>query len=180
MNDNILIIKSDNICAKGRHSEDILSNNCNNDFCFEGVQCSSMASFLQSLKYKDAVLQAKICLEDANYLGRYDSSDWQEDQILWWKGEPIQRQSCKYIHLIYKAYNELYLWCGRFRDALMDSIGKKLVYDTDCNDTHQYVLTDKEFIRILTKLRNRRKLEYKLISYPRLWPNSYGVNEDYE
>lgn len=179
MNDNI-IIKSDNICAKGRHPEDILSNKCNNDFCFEGVQCSSMESFLQSLKYQDIALQAKICLEDANRLGQYDSSDWQKDQVLWWKGEPIQRQSRKYMRLIYKAYNELYLWCARFRDALMGSIGKELLYDTGCNDIHQSVQTDNEFIRILSKLRERRKREYKLKIYPRLWPNWYGVNEDYE
>lgn len=180
MNDNILIIKSDNICAKGRHPEDILSNRCNNDFCFEDVQCSSMESFLQSLKYRDAVLQAKICLVDANYLRPYDTSDWQKDQVLWWKGEPVHRQSLKYIRLIYKAYNELYLWCGRFRDALMGSIGKELLYDTGSNDIHQSVLTDNEFIRILSKLRERRKREYKLKIYPRLWPNWYGVNEDYE
>lgn len=180
MNDNVIIIKSDNICAKGRHPEDILSNRCNNDFCFDGVQCGSMESFLQSLKYQDPVLQAKICIEDAKYLGQYDTSYWQKDQILWWKGEPIHRQSLKYIRLIYRAYSELYLWCGRFRDALMGSVGKKLLYDTGNDDKCRTVLTDNEFIHILTKLRNRRKLEYKFKIYPRLWPNSYGVNEDYE
>lgn len=180
MNDNILIIKSDNICAKGRHPEDILSNRCNNDFCYEGVQCSSMESFLQSLKYQDAILQAKICLEDAKRLGPYDTSDWQKNQILWWKGKPVYRQSLQYIRLVYKAYNELYLWCARFRDALIGSIGKELLYDAGNNNTYQSVLTDGEFICMLSKLRDSRKLEYKNKIYLRLWPNSYGVNEDYE
>jgi len=47
---SVVRIKAANICAKGSHPEDILSNLCGNDFCFDDVQCGCMESFLQSLK----------------------------------------------------------------------------------------------------------------------------------
>lgn len=174
-----IIIKTSDICAKGRHPEDILSNWCSNDFCFEGIQCSSMESFLQSLKYEDTELQAKVCLEDARWLNKYDTDDWQKNQILYWKGNAIRRNSRAYKRLIYGAYEAMYIWCARFRDCLMSTTGKKLLFDSGKNDMERCVLTDKEFLFILRKLRKRKWLEYKSVSYPRMWPNSYGVDEDY-
>lgn len=173
-------IKTENICAKGRHPEDILSNKCTNDFCFDGVQCTSMENFLQSLKYKDAEIQLKICIADVWQLKDYDSIEWQKEQTLWWKGRPIKRQSIKYRNLIYDAYCEMYLWCGRFRDSLMRTDHRTLRYDSGHCNPQECVQTDKEFIGVLSKLRRKKRMEYMEVSYPRLWPNSYGVSEDYE
>lgn len=176
----VVRIKSADICTKGRHPEDILSNFCGNDFCFEDIQCGCMESFLQSLKIQDENLQRKICLCKAYELDRYTIPEWDGSMPLWWKGHQIDRKSAKYKRLLRRAYEDMYLWCARFRDALMATTGKKLIYDTGETDSDTTILTDKEFCAILTRLRRKNIIAYKICSYPRMWPNSYGVDEDYE
>ncbi len=176
----VVRIKAANICTKGRHPEDILSNLCGNDFCFEDVQCGCMESFLQSLKVQDEQLQREICLCKAYELEKYSIPDWNGSQSLWWKGRQIDRYSTKYMRLLRKAYKEMYLWCARFRDALMATEGKQLIYDSGETDPDKTILTDEEFCAILTCLRKRKIVEYKICKYPRIWPNSYGIDEDYE
>lgn len=178
--EDCLVIKSADIHTKGRPPEDILSNFCVNDFCFDDVHCGCMESFLRSLSWKDAKLQRSICFSKADWSDRYISSEWQVDQTLWWKGEPIGRHSPEYAALIRGAYMAMFLWCARFRDALMGSVGKRLVYDTGCNDATKAILTDREFCEMLTEIREANKDEYGKVIYPRMWPNSYGVDEDYD
>lgn len=177
-NEQFIVIKTTDVCAKGRHPEDILSNFCNNDFCHDGVQCACMAAFLQSLKYKDEELQRGICFTFGDYVSRYSTSDWQKDQTVWWKGQPMNRQSPEYLDFVREAYQSMFLWCGRFRYALMKTEGRQLVYNSGKEDPYKTILTDQEFCKILTDLRECHK--GKSLDYPRLWPNSYGVDEDYE
>lgn len=96
-NKQVVKIKNDDISNKGRHPEDILSNLCGNDFCFDDVQCGCMESFLQSLKIQDEQLQRKVCLCKAYELTRFSIPDWDGTQPLWWKGRQINRHSKKYI-----------------------------------------------------------------------------------
>lgn len=177
---SILIIKVTDICAREQHPEDILSNLCGNDFCFEDVQCGCIESFLQSLKFQDEKLQRKLCNIKAEELDRYSIPDWSDTQPLWWKGRPINCLSPEYIDFISKVYMEMFLWCHRFRDALMATEGKRLVYNSGDTDPSKKVLTDEEFCKVLTKLREAEKDDYKRYIYPRRWPNSYGVEEDYD
>lgn len=172
----IIEIKTEDVCAKGRHPEDILSNLCHNDFCFDGVQCSCMEAFLQSLKYTDEKRQRAICFwgEDEE---EHSTSDWQKSQSLWWKGRPINRQSRKYLRFIGKAYDAMFIWCNRFRTALMETEGKQLLCNSGKDDPHKAILTDQEFCKILTDLRESHKGQS--LYYPRMWPNSFGVDEDY-
>lgn len=179
-NPQVIYIKNANICTQGRHPEDILSNLCGNDFCFEGVQCGCMESFLQSLKVKDQQLQRKICECKVHELYLYSIPDWNSSLPLWWKGREIERHSTQYVEFLGEAYRAMFLWCKRFRDALMSTAGKQLLYDSEASDTNQAVLTDQEFCEILTHLRDTHIEEYKNCLYPRMWPNSCGVDEDYE
>ncbi|PWL60354.1 MAG: hypothetical protein DBY35_08580 [Bacteroidales bacterium] len=174
----LVVIKTTDICAKGRHLEDILSNFCNNDFCYDGVQCKCMAAFLQSLKYKDEKQQRDICFTFGDCVSKYSNADWQKDQIVWWKGLPMDRQSPEYLDFVNEAYQSMFLWCGRFRNALMETEGKQLLYDSGRKDPYKTILTDQEFCKILTDLREHHKGES--LNYPRMWPSSYGVDEDYE
>ncbi len=176
----IIQIKSANVCAKGRPAEDILSNLCGNDFCFDDVQCGCMESFLQSLKVEDSQLQREICLCKAQELEDYSIPEWTYPQPLWWKGQRLDRYSTKYKKLLRDAYQAMYEWCARFRNVLMSTVGKQLRYDSGAIDPDHAVLTDKEFCAILTRLRRRKLLEYNTCRYPRMWPNSYGVEEDYD
>lgn len=177
---SVVEIKVTDVCAREQHPEDILSNLCGNDFCFEDVQCGCMESFLQSLKFQEEKLQREICNIKAEGLDRYSIPDWSNSQPLWWKGRPINRLSPEYIDFISKVYKELYLWCHRFRDALMATEGKRLIYNSGVTDSSKKVLTDEEFCKVLTNLRETMKDDYKRYKYPRRWPNSYGVEEDYD
>ena len=179
-NPSIIRIKAADICTQGRHPEDILSNLCGNDFCFDGVQCGCMESFLQSLKIEDENLQRKICLCKVHELDRYKIPEWDCTMPLWWKGHRLDRKSAKYKRLIRRAYEDMYLWCARFRDALMATAGKKLISERGEISPDTTILTDKEFCSILTGLRRKNIIAYRTCKYPRMWPNSYGVDEDYE
>lgn len=178
MND-IIEIKATNICAIGRHPEDILSNLCGNDFCFDKIQCGCMESFLQSLKVQDQHLQSKICLCKARELAEFLIPDWNGSQSLLWKGKEIDRHSTEYIELFCDAYKAMYLWCARFRTTLMSTVGKQLYFDSGATNPDITILTDAEFIQLLTHLRDTHIEEYTKNRYPRMWPNSYGVEEDY-
>lgn len=173
-------IKVSDICTKGRHPEDILSNRCGNDFCFDDVQCGCMEGFLQSLKIQDQPLQRKICLCKFSELDGMSIPDWDGSQPLWWKGTRIDRHSAGYMDLLRGAYFDMYLWCARFREALMSTVGKELEYHSGQIDPDKAVLTDKEFCDLLTELRDSNIENFKKYTYPRMWPNSYGVDEDYE
>ncbi len=180
--DNVIVIKAREINPEGRHPEDILSRLCNNDFCFDGVQCGCMESFLQSLRFDNEEVQRKFCVMSAfdllNRLEWHDDSDWQEIRTLWWKGKPFQRDSHRFRNLVYRAYSEMFRWSDRFRSVLMSTQGKKLVFDSGKSSPLSCILTDKEFIKILTRLRNNRRFS-NWEHMPSLWPNSYGVEEDY-
>lgn len=176
----VVIIKSANICTQGRHPEDILSNLCGNDFCFDGIQCGSMEGFLQSLKIHDEKFQRRVCLCKARDLDLYSIPEWNGSHPLWWKGKKLNRHSSEYMEFLGKAYQDLFLWCGRFRDALMSTEGKQLFYYSGQTDSNKTILTDQEFCSILTAVRNRNSEDYKKYIYPRRWSNSYGVDEDYE
>lgn len=77
-----------------------------------------------------------------------------------------------------KHINQCFYGCGRFRNALMETEGKQLLYDSGRKDPYKTILTDQEFCKILTDLREHHKGES--LNYPRMWPSSYGVDEDYE
>lgn len=180
--DKEIIIKEKDINPEGRHPEDILSRLCNNDFCYDGIQCGCMEAFLQSLRYQNPEIQRQVCVMSASELGyrleEYPTIDWRENQTLWWKGKPIKRDSRKYRRLIYEAHADMFRWSYRFRSVLMQTAEKKLTFDSGNHNPWECLLTDKEFCKILTRLRsNRRYTNWEHI--PRLWPNSYGVEEDY-
>lgn len=147
-------IKTANICPQGRHPEDILSNLCHNDFCFDDVQCGSMEGFLQSLKYQDVELQRKICLMGGMEAQEYSTSDWQKDQIVWWKGTAIDRQSEEYGQLVRRAYQAMFEQNEQFRTALMSTRGQKLFHSRGESNPFKTVLTENELCRILTDLRD--------------------------
>lgn len=121
---SVIEIKVSDIDPVGRHPEDILSNMCKNTFCIDEVYCQCMEQFLHSLKYKDEDTQIKICSSLSSDIKRHETYDWEKDQILWWKGHPINRHSPEYHDFIYNAYMEMYLWSARFRNVLMSTEGK--------------------------------------------------------
>lgn len=131
-----------------------LSNFAPHPFTFDGVECASMEGFLQSLKYSNPDMQAHVCTlvgKAAKFKGK--KKKWYRDQTLYWKGTPIHRESEAYQILIENAYNALFLNDG-FRRALAATGKSTLTHSMGKNKMNETVLTEREFVRNLTRLRD--------------------------
>lgn len=131
-----------------------LSNFAPHPFTFDGVECASMEGFLQSLKFSNPDMQAHVCTlvgKAAKFKGK--KKKWYRDQTLYWKGTPIHRESEAYQILIENAYNALFLNDG-FRRALAATGKSTLTHSMGKNKMNETVLTEREFVRNLTRLRD--------------------------
>ena len=133
----------------------VLSNLCSNGFRFEGVVCGSMEGFLQALKQKDPDKQRRICSMKGHKARKMSVAGWQTDQIVWWKGQPFDRQSRAYQHLLQRAYQAMFEQNERFRQALMATRGKTLCHSRGCRDPYRTILTEQEFCGILMQMRQQ-------------------------
>lgn len=144
------------IRSNGLYPSNVLSNMCNNAFVFDGVECGSMEGFLQSLKYKDKERQRQICSMKGGEAKKHSTKAWQKDQILWWKGQVIDRQDfAEYLKFVERAYQTMLDQNERFRKALLLTRGMKLTHSSGSGDRKKTILTEDEFCEILTKVRNK-------------------------
>lgn len=81
------------------------------------------------------------------------SAGWQTDQIVWWKGKAIDRQSREFTALVREAYNAMFEQSERFRTALMATRGMILFHTKGESNPYKTILTEQEFCSILTELR---------------------------
>lgn len=138
------------IRSNGLYPSNVLSNLCSNGFRFEGMVCGSMEGFLQSLKQKDKEKQRQICQMKGKNAKKMTSAGWQTDQVVWWKGEAIDRQSKQYMQFIHRAYQAMFDQNERFRTALMYTRGMELYHSRGESDPFKTILTTQEFCSILT------------------------------
>lgn len=96
--------KTLDIRSNGLYPSGVLSNLCSNSFRFDGMVCGSM--------------------EGGNARKRSVTS-WQTNQIVWWKGLAINRQSDEYQMLVRMAYKAMFEQSERFRTALMSTRGDR-------------------------------------------------------
>lgn len=142
------------IHSNGLYPSNVLSNLCSNGFRIDGMVCSSMEGFLQSLKRKELDKQRQICSMKGGNARKMSVTSWQTDQIVWWKGQAIDRQSEEYQQLIRRAYLAMFEQSERFRTALMQTRGMILVHSCGEENPYKTILTQTEFCGILTELRN--------------------------
>ena len=142
------------IRSNGAYPSGVLSNLCSNSFRFDGMVCSSMEGFLQSLKYHDKDKQRQICQMKGGNARKRSVTSWQTDQIVWWKGQPIDRQSDEYQLLLRRAYQTMFDQNERFRAALMSTRGFTLTHTSGEQNPFKTILTEYEFCQILTELRD--------------------------
>ena len=142
------------IRSNGAYPSGVLSNLCSNGFRFEGMVCGSMEGFLQSLKQKDKDKQRQICSMKGGNARKHSVTSWQTDQIVWWKGVAIDRQSEDYQKLLRKAYQAMFDQSDRFRAALMQTRGITLVHSSGEENPYKTILTAQEFCQILTGMRD--------------------------
>ena len=146
--------KAVDIWSKGEYPADVLSNLCSNGFRFDGMVCGSMEGFLQSLKQKDKDKQRQICQMKGKNARKMTSTGWRTDQIVWWKGNPIDRQSVDYYSFVSAAYLAMFQQNERFRTALMSTRGMRLFHSRGEQDPFKTILTELELCQILTDLRD--------------------------
>ncbi len=132
-----------------------LSNFAPHPFVIDNIECASMEGFLQSLKFKSPEIQIEVCKligKAAKFKGK--KKKWWRDQTLYWQGESIKRDSEEYQELLRRAYDALFENEG-FRRALEATKGATLTHSIGNNDIHRTVLTEREFISQLNRLRKK-------------------------
>lgn len=144
-----------NIRSNGQYPSNVLSNLCSNGFRFDGMVCGSMEGFLQSLKQQDLDKQRSICSMKGGNARKRSVTSWQTDQIVWWKGRAINRQSEEFAVLVRGAYQAMFDQNERFRTALMQTRGMNLSHTDGEDNPYKTILTPKEFCGILENLREQ-------------------------
>ena len=149
------------IRSNGLYPSNVLSNLCSNGFRLDGMVCGSMEGFLQSLKRKELDKQRQICSMRGGNARKMSVTSWQTDQVVWWKGQAIDRQSEEYQRLIRRAYQAMFEQSERFRAALMQTRGITLVHTSGEPSSYKTILTPSEFCGILMDLRDSYDLRDK-------------------
>ena len=169
------------IRSNGQYPSGVLSNLCSNGFRFEGMVCGSMEGFLQSLKQKDRDKQRQICSMKGGNARKHSVTSWQTDQIVWWKGQAIDRQSEEYQKLLRRVYQAMFDQSERFRAALMSTRGITLVHSSGEENPYKTILSKNEFCQILTEMRdNYDKRDKHLEKKKRVFVDMDNVLVDFE
>lgn len=132
-----------------------LSNFAPHEFVIDGIRCSSMEGFLQSLKFKSPEMQEHVCTlvgKAAKFKGK--KKNWWRDQTLYWKGKPMRRQSDAYSDLISRAYDEIAKNSG-FQRAILATRNSSLTHSMGKSKKNETVLTEQEFCSNLYRIRDK-------------------------
>ena len=136
----------------------VLSNFFPHRFHFDDVDCSCVEGLLQSLKYQDPVRQteiAKLVGSSAKHAGATQNNVWQSSGVLWWRADPIGRNSERYQLFLQSIYDCVFSQSAAFRDALMATRGRLITHRIGTRVASGTVLTEREFVRNLAKLRSK-------------------------
>lgn len=151
------------IHSKGKYSTDDdtkkiaieLSNFTAHAFTLDGVECASMEGFLQALKYVSPKKQREICkltgktakvAGDGKFL-------WKLLHEAFWQGKRYDRLSPEFRKLIFRAYSAMYAQNEAFRAAIEETREKKLIHSIGEPNPKKTILTEREFICMLYRLR---------------------------
>lgn len=132
-----------------------LSNFAPHPFVFDGVECNSCEGLLQSFKYKNFDMQKEICKLvglKAKFKGK--KKNWYTDQKLYWNGVTYDRDSKEYQDLLDRVFDALAENTG-FQKALIASGKSVLTHEIGKSKESETVLTKREFISRLNKIRDR-------------------------
>lgn len=163
------------IRSNGMYPSGVLSNLCSNAFRMDGVLCNSMEGFLQSLKHHEIDKQRQLCQMKGGNARKRSVTSWQTDQIVWWQGKAIDRQSQDYQRLLRRAYQAMFDQNERFRAALMATRGITLTHTTGESDPFKTILTASELCSILTEIRdNYDRRDKQMVCKKRIFRDTDG------
>lgn len=144
-----------NIGVGNSYPSNALSNFAAHSFVFRGVECASAEGLLQSLKFDKPHVQVEVCKLvglQAKFRGKKRNKAWKRVQCLWWNGEAIPRHSREYQNLLTEIYDCL-AQNDSFCRALLATQNAVLTHSIGHNDSSHTVLTEREFCRQLTRVR---------------------------
>lgn len=134
-----------------------LSNFSPHPFVIDGVECSSMEGFLQSLKFSSIDMQRHVCTLVGLAAKRKGAKKaWWRTQTLYWQGVEYPRKSRAYQELLDRAYEALNQNSG-FRKALEATGDSSLTHSIGKSDPTHTILTTQEFCSRLLKLREKNR-----------------------
>ena len=135
-----------------------LSNLYPHEFTIDGYSMLSWEGFIQSLKTPDIKIKKKLWgLYGYQAWKGGQGINWWDKQEVYWIDQPIDRHSEEYTDLITHSYDCLFEQNENFRIALKESIGYKLEHTIGKTNKSETLLTKKEFIFQLERLRERVK-----------------------
>ena len=144
-----------NIRFRGINLEKRLSNLYPYQFEFDGITYASMEAFFGSLRTPDFIEKQKLYSTygmDSWYKGHRFS--WYEKQEVYYKDKTINRDSREYENLITAAFDALFT-NEEFKQALRESGNCKLTHTIGKTAKGKTLLTRKEFIGHLNRLRTK-------------------------
>jgi hypothetical protein len=89
--------------------------------------------------------------------GRDRNQAWQRVQKLWWKGVEYDRKGKEYQALLDRAYKAMFEQNDSFRKALLATGNATITHSIGNSKEAETVLTEREFCRRLTGLRDSIK-----------------------
>lgn len=132
-----------------------LSNFSPHPFVLDGVEIASMEGWLQSLKFSNVEIQKEVCKlvgKAAKFKGK--SKKWFLTQKLYWNGVEYSRDSKEYQELLDRAYDALSENTS-FQKALLATGNSTLTHEIGKSKITETVLTKREFISRLYKIREK-------------------------
>jgi len=146
------------IYSSGLYPSNVLSNLAYKPFTYDGVECASIEGFLQSLKTDNITEQKRLCSLYGGNARKNGSkyNEWQQTQKLFWQGKEYKRESDEYFDLVQGAYRECFKQNKMFQKALKCTKNINLTHKAGKKDKTKTVLTEEEFINILTGLRDKK------------------------
>lgn len=144
-----------NIKFRGIGLECKLSNLYPYVFMFEEVEYSSIEAFFACLRIDKEDKQGVNNMWGKTAWKVGHNFDWKIKQQVNYKGKIIDRHSEDYQKLITAAYDALYT-NPDFQDALRKSNGYVLKHSMGKSDKRKSLLTEREFIGQLNRLRNKQ------------------------
>ena len=147
------------IKAGNKYPAGALSNFAPHPFILDGVQCNSIEGWLQSLKFKEPEMQEHICTLvglKAKRAGK--GKNWQRTQTLYWRGQPIKRDSDEYQDILDRAYVAMFTQNQKARKALLATGSAKLTHSIGWHKENETVLTKREFCSRLMNIREEFRM----------------------
>ena len=131
----------------------VLSNLYPNHFTIDGIRCTSMEGFLQSLTHTDPIQRSFIATQYGTMAKKMANPNWKERGLLYWNGRVYDRHEEEYQTLLDRAYSCL-LVNHTFKKALLDTGSHELRHTIGNHNPLYTILTEYEFVSRLYLLRH--------------------------